>query len=191
MHLELKEELPQKKNPQRGGEPRQTQLLRTVDMGKVSKIKHRIKRQAVTLRCSSLLIQAQSLEQMSNPRSFCGGLRQRIPELQPERRDNASLTTCACKRHVFQSLCAPLLPPPPLDFLASLCRVGFVSSPSIQRQVTRSVLLALARLLGVAAYDLDLVRRDGVAAAVHLKGDVLDQEGPNLVAEPIGIEAAL
>ena len=53
---------------------------------------------------------------------------------------------------------------------------------------------ALARLLRVAAHDLDLVGRDGLRrrpALVHLERHVLDEESPHLVAETVGIEAAL
>lgn len=51
--------------------------------------------------------------------------------------------------------------------------------------------LALARTLGVAADNLDLVRHDNLAAIVELEVDVLDQEGPHLIAETVGIERAL
>lgn len=50
---------------------------------------------------------------------------------------------------------------------------------------------ALARLLGVAANNLDLVRRDGRTAIVHLECDILDEEGPDFVAESIGIKTSL
>jgi hypothetical protein len=43
------------------------------------------------------------------------------------------------------------------------------------------------RGLCIAANDLNLVRRDRLAIVVHLERNVLDEEGPNLVAEPIGI----
>src|SRR3569833_3403175 len=43
----------------------------------------------------------------------------------------------------------------------------------------------------IVAYDLDLVRRDGRAAVVHLERHVLDQEGPHLVAEAVRIKGAL
>lgn len=54
-----------------------------------------------------------------------------------------------------------------------------------------SSLLTLARTLRVAADDLDLVRVDDVAAVVELELYVLDEEGPDLVAETVGIERAL
>lgn len=44
-------------------------------------------------------------------------------------------------------------------------------------------------LLGAAADDLDLVGVDG--GVLHLEGDVLDQEGPDLVAEAVGVEVSL
>jgi hypothetical protein len=52
-------------------------------------------------------------------------------------------------------------------------------------------LLSLAWLLGIAADNLDLVRRDGLASTVHLECHVLDQEGPNFIAESIRIQAPL
>ena len=50
---------------------------------------------------------------------------------------------------------------------------------------------SLARLLGVAADDLDLVGRHRVVPVIHLERDVLDHEGPDLVAEPVRIQASL
>jgi hypothetical protein len=51
--------------------------------------------------------------------------------------------------------------------------------------------LSFARLLGVAADNLDLVRRDGLTPIVHFKGYVLDQKGPDFVAESVGVKASL
>ena len=52
-------------------------------------------------------------------------------------------------------------------------------------------LCALAGLLRVAGYDLDLLGHDGWVAVIHLKVHVLNQERPDFVAEPIGVKAAL
>jgi hypothetical protein len=51
--------------------------------------------------------------------------------------------------------------------------------------------LSLARLLGIAANNLDLVRLHGLTAIVHLERDVFDQKGPYFVAEPVRVEAPL
>ena len=50
--------------------------------------------------------------------------------------------------------------------------------------------LRLARTLAVAAHDLDLVGSDRLRV-LHLEGDILDQESPDLVAESVGIEMTL
>lgn len=42
-----------------------------------------------------------------------------------------------------------------------------------------------------ARYYLDSVCRDDLAAVLHLEGDVLQLEGPDLVAESVGIETPL
>ena len=52
-------------------------------------------------------------------------------------------------------------------------------------------LRSLARLLSVAADNLDLVGVHGLVPIVHLEGDVLDQERPHLVAESVRIETSL
>lgn len=52
-------------------------------------------------------------------------------------------------------------------------------------------LLSLARSLCVAANNLDLVRLDRDAAIVHLERHVLDEEGPNFVAEAVCVQAPL
>lgn len=44
-------------------------------------------------------------------------------------------------------------------------------------------------LLGAAADNLDLVGVDG--GVLHLEGNVLDEEGPDLVAEAVGVEVPL
>lgn len=49
----------------------------------------------------------------------------------------------------------------------------------------------LARLLGVAADNLDLVGRDRRVAVVHLEGHILDKKCPDLVAESVRVEAPL
>lgn len=51
--------------------------------------------------------------------------------------------------------------------------------------------LGLARALGVATDNLDLISLDSVGAVVHLEGDVLDEERPYFVAESVRVEAAL
>lgn len=53
-----------------------------------------------------------------------------------------------------------------------------------------SVLL-LVTALCAAAHDLDLVRRNDRLTAIHLEGDVLDEESPDLVAEAIGVKRSL
>ena len=53
------------------------------------------------------------------------------------------------------------------------------------------VLLRIARSLAVAAHDLDLVGVDSLARILHLEGNILDQESPNLVAEAVCIKVAL
>lgn len=44
-------------------------------------------------------------------------------------------------------------------------------------------------LLGAAADNLDLVGVD--SGVLHLEGDVLDEEGPDLVAEAVSVEVPL
>ena len=53
-----------------------------------------------------------------------------------------------------------------------------------------AVILLLARLLGVAAHDLDLLGLDGLVV-VQLEVDVLDQERPHIVTEAVRVEVAL
>lgn len=50
---------------------------------------------------------------------------------------------------------------------------------------------SLARLLSVAADNLDLVGDHGLVPIIHLEGDVLDQERPHLVAESVCVETPL
>jgi hypothetical protein len=50
---------------------------------------------------------------------------------------------------------------------------------------------AFARLLSVTADDLDPISGHSVVSVIHLERDVLDQECPDLVTEPICVEAAL
>jgi hypothetical protein len=45
--------------------------------------------------------------------------------------------------------------------------------------------------LAVAANDLDLIGMDRLAGVIHLEGDILDQESPDLVAKAVGIEMTL
>lgn len=49
---------------------------------------------------------------------------------------------------------------------------------------------AALRLRG-ARYYLDFVGRDDLPAVLHLEGDVSELEGPDLVAETVGIKASL
>jgi hypothetical protein len=49
---------------------------------------------------------------------------------------------------------------------------------------------SLARLLAIATDNLDLLRLDGLLI-VQLEVDILYQEGPDLITEPIGIKMAL
>lgn len=50
--------------------------------------------------------------------------------------------------------------------------------------------LCLARSLAVAAHDLHPIRGNG-CLVVELEGDILDQERPHFVAEPVSVEVAL
>ena len=51
-------------------------------------------------------------------------------------------------------------------------------------------LLCFSRLLGVAAHNLHLVRMDHILI-VELEVDILDQERPDFIAEPIRIQVTL
>lgn len=55
------------------------------------------------------------------------------------------------------------------------------------------LLRSLSRLLGVAADDLDLIRRYVLTAViiVQLEGDILDEECPHFVAESVRVETPL
>lgn len=56
----------------------------------------------------------------------------------------------------------------------------------------RAVLLgAFARSFRVTADDLNLISCYGLTAVVHLEGDILDQECPDVVTEAICVERAL
>jgi hypothetical protein len=50
---------------------------------------------------------------------------------------------------------------------------------------------SLARLLGIAADNLDLVGLDDLSTIVELELDVLDEESPDFVAESVGRQASL
>ena len=52
----------------------------------------------------------------------------------------------------------------------------------------RSFLVASLR---TAADDLDFVGLDSLCPVVHFEGDVLDEECPDFVAEPIGVKRSL
>jgi hypothetical protein len=56
---------------------------------------------------------------------------------------------------------------------------------------TGFVLLLVTGLLGIAAQDLDLVGYHSLLAILHLERDILDNEGPDLIAETVRIERAL
>jgi hypothetical protein len=51
--------------------------------------------------------------------------------------------------------------------------------------------LRVPRSLAIAAYDLDLIRLHRLGRVIHLEGNILDQKGPDFVAEAVGIEVAL
>lgn len=55
---------------------------------------------------------------------------------------------------------------------------------------TRGGCLGLTRALAVAADNLDLVGAHG-GLVVELESHIFDQEGPDLVAESVGIQMAL
>ena len=67
----------------------------------------------------------------------------------------------------------------------SLCIFSFLGE-------TRPVcsILLLARLLRIAAHNLNLLRRD-VVLVVQLEVDVLDEERPDFVAEAVRIQMTL
>lgn len=65
------------------------------------------------------------------------------------------------------------------------------TKPTCMRRSKLSCLSLFARPLAVAAHDLDLVRLHSLARILHLEGDILDQKGPDLVAETVSIEMAL
>jgi hypothetical protein len=50
---------------------------------------------------------------------------------------------------------------------------------------------SIALRLRSTRYYLDLVRRNNLAAVLHLEGDVLQLEGPDFVAEAVGIQTSL
>ena len=50
--------------------------------------------------------------------------------------------------------------------------------------------LLLPRLLRIAAHNLDLLRLD-ITLIIELEIDILDQESPDLVAEPVCIQMTL
>lgn len=58
-----------------------------------------------------------------------------------------------------------------------------VDSPQLGRR--------LARSLAIAAHDPDLVALHCLARILHLERNILDQESPDLVAEPVGIQMTL
>lgn len=64
-------------------------------------------------------------------------------------------------------------------------------STHTQAEPWRLASLLLVVLLGAAAHDLDLISIDRLAAVVELESDVADQEGPDFVAEAVGVEGAL
>lgn len=49
----------------------------------------------------------------------------------------------------------------------------------------------ISRLLAVAADDPDLLALHSLTRILHLERNILDQESPNLVAEPVGIQMTL
>ena len=61
---------------------------------------------------------------------------------------------------------------------------------SIQPNETKPATLGLSRPLAIATHNLHLVRRNS-GLIIQLEVDIFDKEGPNLIAEAIGIEVAL
>jgi hypothetical protein len=51
--------------------------------------------------------------------------------------------------------------------------------------------LGIPRSLAVAAHDFDLIRLHRLGGVVHLERNILDQKGPDLIAETVSIEVAL
>jgi hypothetical protein len=66
-----------------------------------------------------------------------------------------------------------------------------ISRGSYRRKDRPDLSWAFARLLSVTADDLDPISGHSVVSVIHLERDVLDQECPDLVTEPICVEAAL
>jgi hypothetical protein len=62
--------------------------------------------------------------------------------------------------------------------------------PSSKTGKTRSSALGLARTLRVTANNLDPIGMN-LVGVIQLKVDVLDNEGPNVVAESVGVEVSL
>lgn len=60
----------------------------------------------------------------------------------------------------------------------------------MENEDTKASLLILGSLLVCHADDLHFVGLDG-AVVVELEVDVFDQEGPDIVAEAVGVEGAL
>lgn len=58
------------------------------------------------------------------------------------------------------------------------------------KTVFRHPSLLLPRLLRIAAHNLNLLRRN-VILIIELEIDVLDEERPDLVAEPVGVQMTL
>lgn len=52
-------------------------------------------------------------------------------------------------------------------------------------------LRSVSRLLAVTAHDLDFVGYHSLARILHLESDIFYQEGPDLVAETVGVEMTL
>lgn len=50
--------------------------------------------------------------------------------------------------------------------------------------------LGLSRTFAVAANNLDPVRLDS-RLVIQLESDILDQEGPDIITEPVGVKVAL
>jgi hypothetical protein len=53
------------------------------------------------------------------------------------------------------------------------------------------LLLRISRPFTVAAHDLDLIRLYRLTRVLHFEGDVLDQKGPDFIAETVGIKVTL
>jgi hypothetical protein len=52
-------------------------------------------------------------------------------------------------------------------------------------------LLRIPRPFAIAAHNLDFICLHGLTRVLHLESDILDQKGPDFVAETVGVKMAL